>query len=78
MPEDRIHERFLTEYPSHCVSRRYGHIHHDRRVGRKYPIGSCRYTSAADTKHLDVQQFNLLYRPVQYMKTKVSLIGKPD
>jgi hypothetical protein len=26
----------------------------------------------------DVQQFNLLYRPVDYMKTKVSLIGKPD
>ena len=78
VPEDRIHERFLTEYPSTVypdvmdifimVGALAGSILLVLAATRVLPILSI----------WDVQQFNLLYRPVQYMKTKVSLIGKPD
>ncbi|MYF79331.1 MAG: hypothetical protein F4180_05505 [Chloroflexi bacterium] len=78
VPEDRIHERFLTEYPSTVypdvmdifimVGALAGSILLILAATRVLPILSI----------WDVQQFNLLYRPVEYMKTKVSLIGKPD
>lgn len=78
VPEDRIHERFLTEYPSTVypdimdifimVGALTGSVLLILAATRVLPILSI----------WDVQQFNLLYRPVEYMKTKVSLIGKPD
>ena len=78
VPEDRIHERFLTEYPSTVypdvmdifimIGALAGSILLVLAATRVLPILSI----------WDVQQFNLLYRPVQYIKTKVSLIGKPD
>lgn len=78
VPEDRIHERFLTEYPPTV----YPDIM-DIFIMVGAVAGSILIVLAA-TRVLpilsiwDVQQFNLLYRPVDYMKTKVSLIGKPD
>ena len=78
VPEDRIHERFLTEYPSAVypdimdifimVGALAGSVLLILLASRVLPILSI----------WDVQQFNLLYRPVEYMKTKVALIGKPD
>ena len=78
VPEDRIHERFLREYPSAVypdimdmlimVGALAGSILLIMLATRVLPIISI----------WDVQQFNLLYRPMQYMKTKVALIGKPD
>ncbi len=78
VPEDRIHERFLTKYPSAV----YPDV-----MDILIMIGAVAATVLLvllSTRVLpilsvwDVQQFNLLYRPVEYMKTKVSLIGKPD
>ena len=78
VPEDRIHERFLTEYPKTVypdimdifimVGALAGSVLLVLLATRVIPIVSI----------WDVQQFNLLYRPVDYMKTKVALIGKPD
>lgn len=78
VPEDRIHERFLTEYPPAV----YPDIM-DIFIMLGAVAGSILIVLAA-TRVLpilsiwDIQQFNLLYRPIDYMKTKVSLIGKPD
>ncbi|MCY4476283.1 MAG: polysulfide reductase NrfD [Chloroflexi bacterium] len=78
VPEDRIHERFLTEYPSAVFPDVMDLF---IMVGA---LAGCVFVVLAATRVLpilsiwDVQQFNLLYRPVNYMKTKVSLIGKPD
>ncbi len=78
VPDDRIHERFLTEYPATVwpdvmdilimIGATAGTIMIVLLATRVIPILSI----------WDVQQFNLLYRPVEYMKTKVSLIAKPD
>ena len=78
VPEERIHERFLTEIPAAVwpdvmdililIGAISGTIMLVLLATRVIPVLSV----------WDVQQFNLLYRPVEYMKTKVSLIGKPD
>ncbi len=78
VPEDRIHERFLTEYPETVwpdimdilifIGAFAGTLLLVLLATRVLPVLSI----------WDVQQFNLLYRPIDYMKTKVSIIGKPD
>ena len=78
VPPESIHERFLTEIPDTIwpdltdiliiVGGIAGSLLIVLLITRIVPVLSV----------WDVQQFNLLYRPVQYMKTKVYLVGKPD
>lgn len=78
VPPDRIHERFLTEIPDTIwpditdiliiAGGIAGSVLIVLLITRLLPVLSI----------WDVQHFNLMYRPIQYMKTKAYLIAKPD
>ena len=78
VPEDRIHERFLTEYPSTVYPDVFDILIMVGAVAATVLLVILATRVLPILSVWDVQQFNLLYRPVDYMKTKVSLIGKPD
>ncbi len=78
VPEDRIHERFLTEYPSTIWPDVYDIFIMVGAVAGTLMLVLLATRIIPVLSVWDVQQFNLLYRPVDYMKTKVSVIGKPD
>ncbi len=78
VPPEHIHERFLTEIPDTVwpdvtdilimLGGLAGALLIVLFITRIVPVLSA----------WEVQHFNLLYRPVQYMKTKAYLVGKPD
>ena len=78
VPEDRIHERFLTEYPSIVYPDIMDIFIMVGAVAASVMLVLIGTRVLPILSVWDVQQFNLLYRPVEYMKTKVSLIAKPD
>ena len=78
VPEDRIHERFLTEYPSTVYPDVMDILIMVGAIAATVLLVLMATRVLPILSVWDVQQFNLLYRPVEYMKTKVSLIGKPD
>ncbi len=78
VPEDRIHERFLTEYPGPVYPDVFDILIMVGAVAASVLLVVLATRVLPILSVWDVQQFNLLYRPVDYMKTKVSLIGKPD
>ncbi len=78
VPPERIHERFLTEIPKTIwpditdvlifIGALAGCLLIVLMITRIIPMLSV----------WDVQNFNLLYRPINYMKTRAYLIAKPD
>ena len=78
VPEDRIHERFLTEYPTTVYPDVFDILIMVGAVAAAVLVVLLATRVLPILSIWDVQQFNLLYRPVDYMKTKVALIAKPD
>ena len=78
VPEDRIHERFLTEIPDAVWPDAMDILIFLGATAATLMLVLIGTRIMPVLSVWDVQQFNLLYRPVEYMKTKVSLIAKPD